>query len=172
MPITVMPFTVMPIVTWKSGLAAAAMAALLATVASGTAEASKCTRLGYSVNDYGKDGPTKDARDLLDKHIAKWAAGYGVKKYTVGKKDVSCELFLDFIVFDEYTCKAAATVCWTDGPAPPAVAPADGAIVKKKGPPPTKAKATAPAKKADDTSVPAKPVSAPPAPPAPPEVKK
>ena len=29
----------------------------------------------------------------------------GIKNYTVGKKDVSCELFLDFIVFDEQRAK-------------------------------------------------------------------
>ena len=29
------------------------------------------------VNDYGKDGPTNDAKKLLDKHIAEWAAQNG-----------------------------------------------------------------------------------------------
>jgi hypothetical protein len=77
-----------------------------------------CTRLAFSVNDYGKDGPTKDAKELLDKYIAKWAAERGIKKYNVGKKDVSCELFLNFIVFDEHTCKAAASVCWDDTQVP------------------------------------------------------
>jgi hypothetical protein len=75
----------------------------------------KCTRLAFSVNDYGKDGPTKDAKELLDKYIADWAKQRGIGKYTTGKKDVTCELFLDFIVFDEHTCKAEATVCWPDG---------------------------------------------------------
>ncbi len=77
-----------------------------------------CTRLAFSVNDYGKDGPTKDAKNLLDKYVAKWTADRNIKGYTMGPKDVTCELFLDFIVFDEYTCKAAATVCW-NGPLPP-----------------------------------------------------
>lgn len=77
-----------------------------------------CTRLAFSVNDYGKEGPTKDAKDLLDKYIAKSMAEKGVASYKTGKKDVNCELFLDFIVFDEYTCKAEATVCW-DGSALP-----------------------------------------------------
>lgn len=72
----------------------------------------KCARLGFSVNDYGKEGPTKDAKALLDKHIAAWTASRGITKYTTGKKDVTCELFLDFGVFDEHTCKASATVCW------------------------------------------------------------
>ena len=72
----------------------------------------RCTRLAFSVNDYGKDGPTKDALRLLDGYIANWAAKNNVKKYTVGKKSVSCELFLDFGVFDEHTCKASAPVCW------------------------------------------------------------
>ena len=71
-----------------------------------------CTRLGFTVNDYGKDGPTRDAKSLLDKHIAKKMAERGVTKYNVGKKDVKCELFLDFVVFDEYTCTASANVCW------------------------------------------------------------
>lgn len=77
-----------------------------------------CTRLAFSVNDYGKDGPTKDAKNLLDKYVAKWTADRNIKAYNMGPKEVTCELFLDFIVFDEYTCKAAATVCW-NGPLPP-----------------------------------------------------
>ena len=85
-------------------LLSALAAAALAVTAVSSADASKCTRLAFSVNDYGKDGPTKDALQLLDKHIAQWTAAYGVKKYTVRKKDVSCELFLDFIFFDEHTC--------------------------------------------------------------------
>ena len=94
-------------------VAAATAVTLLAHT--GAADAA-CTRLGFSVNDYGKDGPTKDAQDLLDKYIAQWTAERGIKKYTAGKKSVSCELFLDFIVFDEHTCKAEATVCWTGNP--------------------------------------------------------
>jgi hypothetical protein len=96
-----------------ASIGAATVAAALA-LGAGTADA-RCTRLGFSVNDYGKDGPTKDAQDLLDKYIAKWAVENGVKKYSTGKKTVSCELFLDFILFDEHTCKAEATVCWGDG---------------------------------------------------------
>lgn len=72
-----------------------------------------CQRLGFSVNDYGKEGPAKDAQELLDKYIAQWTAERGIKNYTVGKKTVTCELFLDFIVFDEHTCSAEATVCWS-----------------------------------------------------------
>jgi hypothetical protein len=77
-----------------------------------TAAHAECTRLAFSVNDYGKQGPTDDAKKLLDKHIAEQMTQRGISKYTVGKKDVSCELFLDFVVFDEHTCKAEATVCW------------------------------------------------------------
>ena len=132
---------------------AAASAALVALSLSPAA--AKCTKLAFSVNDYGKDGPTKDAKDLLDKYIAKWAAERGIKKYTTGKKDVTCELFLDFGVFDEHTCKAAATVCWTDGPAAPVVkaeAPAKAPDAPKKAPEaakkpaPTVVKAPVPAK--------------------------
>jgi hypothetical protein len=68
--------------------------------------------MAFSVNDYGKDGPTKDSQDLLDKHIATWAAEQGIEKFTVGKKETTCELFLNFIVFDEHTCTTRATVCW------------------------------------------------------------
>jgi hypothetical protein len=71
-----------------------------------------CQKLTFSVNDYGKDGPTRDAISLLDKHIADWTQAKGIKKYTVGKKDVNCELFLDVGLFDEHTCKASANVCW------------------------------------------------------------
>jgi hypothetical protein len=94
---------------------------MLACVAQAEA---KCTRLAFSVNDYGKDGPTKDAKELLDKYIAQWTAERGIKNYTVGKKDVSCELFLNFIVFDEHTCKAEASVCWGEGEPKAKAAPA------------------------------------------------
>lgn len=87
-----------------------------------TAASAECTRLAFSVNDYGKDGPTADAKKLLDKHIAEQMSQRGISKYTVGKKDVTCELFLDFIVFDEHTCKAEANVCWPGG------APSTGGI--------------------------------------------
>lgn len=71
-----------------------------------------CTTLAFSVNDYGKEGPTRDAQALLDKHIEQTMKEKGVKKYTVGKKTVSCELYLDVGLFDEHTCKASASVCW------------------------------------------------------------
>jgi hypothetical protein len=90
----------------------AAALGLLSFTSANTAMAGECTTLSFSVNDYGKDGPSKDAQALLDKHIAKWAEEKKVKKYKVGKKDVQCDLFLDFVVFDEYTCKASAKVCW------------------------------------------------------------
>ncbi|MGD9784699.1 MAG: hypothetical protein AB7U49_08450 [Hyphomicrobiaceae bacterium] len=109
-----------------NSIAFAAVAGLVAFAAA-PAEA-KCTRLGFSVNDYGKDGPTNDAKKLLEKYIADWAAKQGIAKYTIGKKDVKCELFLDFIVFDEHTCRAEADVCWGDGgnsPKKPVTAKAD-----------------------------------------------
>jgi hypothetical protein len=92
--------------------------ALGAGLFAATEAQARCTRLAFSVNDYGKDGPTKDALSLLDKYIADWTRSKGIKNYTVGKKDVNCELFLDFIVFDEHTCKASALVCWPDGQGP------------------------------------------------------
>jgi hypothetical protein len=105
---------------------AAACAVLAVTVAAAEA---KCTKLSFSVNDYGKEGPIRDAKNLLDKYIGEWTKQRSIKNYTVGKKDVTCELFLDVGVFDEHTCKATALVCWPDGapgaaPAPPAAKPA------------------------------------------------
>ena len=92
-------------------LLAAVIVSSTFVMVSSPAEA-KCMRLAFSVNDYGKEGPTRDAKDLLDKYIAKWTAENGITNYRTGKKDVTCELFLDFIVFDEYTCRAEASVCW------------------------------------------------------------
>jgi len=93
----------------------ACAAAMLPSAASAKPE---CIKLFYSVNDYGKEGPTRDAIALLDKSIEKWAKEKGIKKYKTGKKDVTCELFLDVVVFDEYTCKAVADVCWTPAKRP------------------------------------------------------
>ena len=125
-------------------IAAATLVAAAALPFAAPASAA-CTRLGFSVNDYGKDGPTRDAKQLLDKYIAKWTADRGITKYTTGKKDVSCELFLDFGVFDEHTCKATATVCWADGAAggagkSNAVSPAKSAPAAVNPPAPPKAK--------------------------------
>lgn len=110
-----------------------------------------CTRLSFSVNDYGKDGPTKDAKALLDTYIAKWTAERGIKKYTTGKKDVSCELYLNLIVVDEHTCKAEASVCW-DGAKVPGTASAPQADGKSKatssGAVPAKAKSSSAAQPA------------------------
>lgn len=99
----------------RRGYAFVTAAAVLtaATLAADDAEA-RCRRLSFSVNDYGKDGPTRDAQNLLDKYIADWTKAQGIKSYTVGKKDVSCELFLNLVVVDEHTCKATAQVCWPD----------------------------------------------------------
>ncbi len=72
----------------------------------------RCTRLAFSVNDYGKTGPARDARRLLDKYIARWTGERGIRRYRTGPKKVTCKLFLDFGVFDEYTCRAEASVCW------------------------------------------------------------
>lgn len=89
--------------------------AFLGAVAAFSAPAdAACKKFGFTVNDYGKEGPTNDAKNLLDKHISEWASQNGVANYQTGKKSVSCELFLDVILFDEYTCTASATVCWGD----------------------------------------------------------
>ena len=122
--------------------------AMLAAVmcAAATPAGAACQRLAFLVNDYGKDGPTKDAKNLLDKYIVDWTREKGIKTYTVGKKDVSCELFLNFIVFDEHTCTASAMVCWADGaaPAPGAGAPAAKAPATPVPKPPSAKKAQVP----------------------------
>ncbi len=146
----------------------AAVAALIA-LGSVTPADAKCTRLAFSVNDYGKDGPIKDAKALLDKYIAQWTAERGIKNYRTGKKDVNCELFLDVIVFDEHTCRAEANVCWDEknvGPVPKAAA-ADGAAPAPAAPKPKPAaKAAAPAATPVTTGTLPAPVPAKVAPPA------
>ena len=119
--------------------------AAAAVCAAATPAAAKCQKLAFSVNDYGKDGPTKDAKDLLDKYIATWTKEKGIAKYTVGKKDVKCELFLNFIVFDEHTCQASALVCWGDGAgAPPTPAASTPAPTPPAAKPPSAKKAQVP----------------------------
>lgn len=111
----------------------AAASAIAVTAATIDVASAACTRLAFSVNDYGKEGPIRDAKNLLDKYIAKWAAERKIKVTSVGPKEVTCELFIDLILFDEYTCKAAATVCW-NGPMPPGhqvEAGAEGPVLNK-----------------------------------------
>ncbi len=115
-------------------ISAFATITILAVAASAASASAKCQRLAFSVNDFGKDGPTRDAMNLLDKYIADWTKEKGIKKYTVGKKDVKCELYLNLLVVDEHTCKAIATVCWGDDAAPGAAAPAAAPATKPSAP--------------------------------------
>ncbi len=85
---------------------------VFATFANTTHAEAKCKKFGFTVNDYGKEGPTNDAKRLLDKHIADWMKKNNIKNYRTSKKTVSCELFIDVILFDEHTCRADATACW------------------------------------------------------------
>jgi hypothetical protein len=96
----------------------------VALLAAAPVHASECARMGFSVNDYGKEGPARDAQALLDKHIKSEMDKKGVKGYRTGPKSVKCDMFLDFGVFDEYTCVASAEVCWGDGPVTRTSAPA------------------------------------------------
>ena len=52
-----------------------AVASVLVSALAATAPAeAACKRFGFTVNDYGKDGPTRDAQNLLDKfHITSWS---------------------------------------------------------------------------------------------------
>jgi len=125
---------------------------------SGISSASaKCTRLAFSVNDYGKIEPAADAKRLLDGYIAKWTGDRGITGYKTGKKSVDCKLFLDFIVFDEYTCRAEASVCWNEEASAPALRPAQAtqpSITKNK--PAQTAQSNAPAVRAKVKAAPAR----------------
>lgn len=83
-----------------------------------TSARAACKRLGFTVNHYGKEGPTADSKRLLDGYIESWTAKRGIKRYKKSKKTVSCYKFLDFGFFDEWTCKAVSEVCFK-GPIPP-----------------------------------------------------
>ena len=97
--------------TTTQKILAAALCGIAIFGNAGAAQA-KCQTLAFSVNDYGKEGPAKDAAELLEKHIVKWTAEKGIRKYRKNLKEIKCELFLDVILFDEYTCTASADVCW------------------------------------------------------------
>ena len=112
-------------------IATAIASVAILTVGAVSPSDAACRKMGFLVNDYGKDGPSKDAQELLEKDVAKWAAGQGIQKYTVSKKDVTCELFLNFIVFDEHTCTASATVCWDEKTAGKSAVPATTGAVEK-----------------------------------------
>jgi hypothetical protein len=105
---------------WTARLVA--FAALAATAAAPAHAA--CKVFAFSVTDFGKDGPTKDAKDLLDKYIAEWARERGISNFKVGPKTVKCELYLNLVVVDEHTCKANANVCWEGDAVPKVKAPA------------------------------------------------
>jgi hypothetical protein len=115
---TLMRYTMKLAAVAAGKLAAAAASATLVAAALAPPAMAGCQRFGFTVNDYGKDGPTKDAKELLDKQITKKLAERGITKFTTGTKTVKCELFLNFIVFDEHTCTAEATACWDGAPLP------------------------------------------------------
>ncbi len=89
-----------------------------------------CKKLGFTVNHYGKDGPTEDAKRLLDGYLASWTKERGIKKFrTKGEKTVSCYKFLDLGFFDEWTCKAVQEICFRGKTIPD--------VIAKKGAPAT-----------------------------------
>ena len=71
-----------------------------------------CRTRSFLVNDYGKDGPTADAKRLLEADIAEWTKANNLQNIKISARDVQCEQFLNFIVFDEWTCTASAQICW------------------------------------------------------------
>ncbi|GJM02240.1 MAG: hypothetical protein DHS20C08_07410 [Rhodomicrobium sp.] len=90
-------------------LAATIMAVTLITA---TPAEARCKKFGFTVNDYGKTGPTNEAKRLLDVFIKEWMGKNGVKNWSTRPKTVKCELFIDVGLFDEYTCRADTTACW------------------------------------------------------------
>ncbi len=72
---------------WPSAKFACIAALCVAT----TASDARCARLGHLIHNYGKHGPTKDARDMFEKYAANWAAENGITKYSIGTKDVKYE---------------------------------------------------------------------------------
>ena len=75
-------------------------------------KARTCHRFAHSTNDYGKIGPTSEAKRLVEVAAKSWAASNKVKKFSMGAKSVKCVLFLDFGLFDEYTCTAEMSICY------------------------------------------------------------
>ena len=71
-----------------------------------------CHRFAHSTNDYGRIGPTSEAKRLVEVAAKKWAADNKVKTFSMGAKSVKCLLFLDFGLFDEYTCTAEMSICY------------------------------------------------------------
>ncbi len=94
-----------------TSLTVASLMAGLIIFNAGVAEAN-CKRFGFTVNDFGKEGPTNDAKNLLDKFVAEWMQKNNIKSYRTTPKKVECKLFLDVGLFDEYTCRADTTACW------------------------------------------------------------
>lgn len=124
-------------------ISAIALAIGIAAIAVSSPASAACKKLGFTVNDYGKVGPTADAKRLLPGYVAKWAKARGVAKYKMGKVSVSCYKFLDFGFVDEWTCKAVSNVCFK-GRVPPDPTEASIRQLKKKK---AAAKARAEAKK-------------------------
>ncbi len=94
-----------------TGLAIAATLFMASFLITAPADA-RCKKFGFTVNDYGKVGPTNDAKRLVDKFVAEWMAKNGIKNYRTTPKKVECKLFIDVGLFDEYTCRADTTACW------------------------------------------------------------
>lgn len=73
----------------------------------------KCSTLGFSVNDFGKEVPIRDSRAFLQDYIKRWTKEQGIRRYRTGKTTTTCKLYLKLpILGEEYTCKSVARVCW------------------------------------------------------------
>lgn len=71
-----------------------------------------CATLGFTVNDFGKDEPARQATVFLGRLIAETMDKHYIKGWVAGTPKITCTFFTKFMGFDEYTCKAESEVCW------------------------------------------------------------
>ena len=66
----------------------------------------------FEVNDYGKVGPIKFARENLQKYVDQVKKQRNLRQVKVVEGEPKCWKFLDFGFFDEWTCSVKAAICW------------------------------------------------------------
>ncbi len=76
------------------------------------AAARTCEWHAFEVNDYGKEGPIRMARENLYKWVDNLKKEKRIKNVSVSERKPKCRLFLDFGIFDEHTCRIEAKICW------------------------------------------------------------
>lgn len=90
---------------------AASMTLFSAPYTSTPAEA-VCQRHAFIVNDFGKEGPIRMARENLYKFVEKLKKEKNIKHIRVKESKPSCFVYLDVGLFNEHTCRIEASMCW------------------------------------------------------------